>query len=76
MCRWRGYSKFPFRSVYRVVETHWDQTYIALQVFFLAMAMHPEVQKKAQEELDRVIGRDRMPTVDDEKNLPYCHVSN
>ncbi|KAH8112765.1 cytochrome P450 [Phellopilus nigrolimitatus] len=29
--------------------------------------------KKAQEELDRVVGRDRLPTIEDEKDLPYCH---
>lgn len=34
---------------------------------------YPEIQKKAQDELDRVVGRDRLPTVEDEKNLPYCH---
>ena len=34
---------------------------------------YPEVQKKAQDELDRVVGRNRLPTVEDEKNLPYCH---
>jgi Cytochrome P450 len=31
----------------------------------------PEVVKKAHEELDRVIGRHRMPTWEDEPNLPY-----
>lgn len=31
----------------------------------------PEVQTKAQAELDRVIGRDRLPTLDDRKDLPY-----
>ena len=34
---------------------------------------YPEIQERAQDELDRVVGRDRLPTVDDEKNLPYCH---
>lgn len=29
------------------------------------MLLHPEVQKKAQEELDRVIGRDRLPELSD-----------
>ncbi|KAF5351069.1 hypothetical protein D9756_008152 [Leucocoprinus leucothites] len=34
-------------------------------------ASHPEIQERAHEELDRVVGADRLPTVDDEENLPY-----
>ncbi|KAL5410099.1 hypothetical protein PMIN04_010757 [Paraphaeosphaeria minitans] len=33
---------------------------------------HPHVQKRAQEELDRVVGRDRLPTAEDVNSLPYC----
>ncbi|KAE8340605.1 hypothetical protein BDV24DRAFT_151747 [Aspergillus arachidicola] len=29
--------------------------------------------KKAQEELDRVVGRNRLPGIEDEKHLSYCH---
>lgn len=29
------------------------------------MLMYPEVQKKAQAELDQVVGRDRLPTADE-----------
>ncbi|EEB90171.1 hypothetical protein MPER_11661, partial [Moniliophthora perniciosa FA553] len=36
-----------------------------------AMATHPQVQKQAQEEIDRVIGKDRLPTYDDRPKLPY-----
>jgi cytochrome P450 len=39
--------------------------------FFLAMLMNPDAQAKAQEEIDRVIGTDRLPTFDDEEKLPY-----
>jgi cytochrome P450 len=35
------------------------------------MALHPNVQKRAQEEIDRIVGRDRMPTIDDRPSLPY-----
>ena len=35
------------------------------------MTMYPEVQRKAQAEIDRVIGSDRFPTLDDQPNLPY-----
>lgn len=34
---------------------------------FLYLILNPSVQKKAQEEIDRVIGRDRAPTLDDRK---------
>ncbi|PIK37443.1 putative cytochrome P450 1A1-like isoform X2 [Apostichopus japonicus] len=35
------------------------------------LAIYPEVQRKVQEELDDVIGRDKLPTLQDEQNLPY-----
>lgn len=46
-----------------------------MQWFSALIPAYPEIQKKAQDELDRVVGRDRLPTIEDEKNLPYCHVS-
>ena len=39
--------------------------------FMLAMVMYPETQRKAQEEIDAVVGTDRLPTFDDRLNLPY-----
>lgn len=42
-----------------------------MQAFFLAMALHPEVQKKAQEELDAVVGSSRLPNFSDRPSLPY-----
>lgn len=35
------------------------------------MTLYPEVQVKAQEELDRVIGPDRLATWEDRASLPY-----
>jgi cytochrome P450 len=35
------------------------------------MTLHPEVVKKAQAEIDAVVGNDRLPTFADRKNLPY-----
>ncbi|KDQ11968.1 hypothetical protein BOTBODRAFT_34825 [Botryobasidium botryosum FD-172 SS1] len=43
----------------------------ALLTFFLTMTLHPEAQKKAQAEIDRVVGTDRLPTWSDRQNLPY-----
>jgi cytochrome P450 len=35
------------------------------------MIAFPEVQRRAQAELDTVVGRDRLPTFDDAPHLPY-----
>ena len=39
--------------------------------FVLAMVLYPEVQHRAQVELDRVVGRERLPSFEDYKNMPY-----
>lgn len=35
------------------------------------MLLHPNVQKRAQAELDSVVGRERLPTFADRAALPY-----
>jgi cytochrome P450 len=35
------------------------------------MLAHPEVQKRAQKELDNVLAMDRLPTFADRSELPY-----
>jgi cytochrome P450 len=37
----------------------------------MAMALYPSVQKQVQDEIDRVVGRDRLPTFDDRASLPH-----
>ncbi|KAF9456426.1 cytochrome P450 [Collybia nuda] len=44
-----------------------------MQWFQALIPSYPDIQNKAHAELDRVIGRNRLPTVEDEKNLPYIH---
>ena len=41
----------------------------------LYMVRYPEVQKKVQAELDRVVGQNRPPSLKDKPNLPYTEVS-
>ncbi len=41
--------------------------------FFLAMTLYPEVQKKAQEELDTIVGSERFPEFSDRSSLPYVN---
>ncbi|ETW81164.1 cytochrome P450 monooxygenase 6 [Heterobasidion irregulare TC 32-1] len=48
-----------------------DTTVAAAVVFFLTMALYPDVQKKAQAEIDRVVGSDRLPNYTDQGELPY-----
>ncbi|KAF8841012.1 cytochrome P450 [Paxillus ammoniavirescens] len=42
-----------------------------LHWFLLVMLQHPEVQKRAQAEIDAVVGTDRLPDFDDRASLPY-----
>ncbi|RPD62684.1 cytochrome P450 [Lentinus tigrinus ALCF2SS1-6] len=50
-----------------------DTTYSTIQTFFVAMALYPDVQKKAQAELDAVIGPNRLPEHSDRADLPYIN---
>ncbi|OAX33819.1 cytochrome P450 [Rhizopogon vinicolor AM-OR11-026] len=43
----------------------------SLLIFLLAMVLHPEVQAKGQADIDRVVGKDRLPDFDDRPGLPY-----
>ncbi|KAI0770765.1 cytochrome P450 [Irpex lacteus] len=50
-----------------------ETTVSLLQSFFCAMAMNPSIQKMAREELDLVVGPERLPTHDDQASLPYVY---
>ena len=42
-----------------------------MQTLFLAMILYPEVQKKAQAEIDAVVGPNRLPDFEDRHSLSY-----
>ncbi|KAF7346383.1 O-methylsterigmatocystin oxidoreductase [Mycena sanguinolenta] len=48
-----------------------DTIAAALASFVLAMAVHPEIQKKAQTEIDTIIGTHRLPEFEDRPSLPF-----
>ncbi|KAK0166782.1 hypothetical protein PV327_004267 [Microctonus hyperodae] len=50
-----------------------ETTTKALNFGFLYLVLYPEVQQKAQEEIDRVIGRNRLPTLSDRPRMPYVN---
>lgn len=37
------------------------------------MSLFPDIQRKAQEEIERVVGHNQLPTVADRANLPYIN---
>jgi cytochrome P450 len=47
------------------------QTAESLHTFFLAMVLHPDVQRKAQAEIDTIVGHSRLPDFSDRPSLPY-----
>ncbi|KAF7348420.1 hypothetical protein MSAN_01796300 [Mycena sanguinolenta] len=49
-----------------------DTTTATLIVFIMAMALNPEVAKKAQNELDAVVGLGFLPGFEHRSALPYC----
>jgi cytochrome P450 len=48
-----------------------ETTTTALEIAILAMLHFPQFVRKAQDELDEVVGQDLMPNFDDQKLLPY-----
>ncbi len=49
------------------------QSHGTLASFVLAMVRNAGVLRKAQEELDRVVGPDRLPEFGDRESLPYLN---
>jgi cytochrome P450 len=37
------------------------------------MMLFPDIQRRAQDEIDRVIGNNRLPRVEDRESLPYVY---
>jgi cytochrome P450 len=73
MVRRRGHGEH-FEPQYKF----WDlatqsQTVSTVEFFFLAMAMYPEVQRKAQTEIDAAVGPLRLPDFNDRDSLPYIN---
>lgn len=54
-----------------LLEAGSDTTSSTLYAFVQAMLLYPEIQRDAQQHVDKVVGSSRMPTMEDEADLPY-----
>ncbi|EJF57200.1 cytochrome P450 [Dichomitus squalens LYAD-421 SS1] len=57
------------------VEGASDTMFSTVQTMFMAMALNPEIQKRAQAELDAVVGPHRLPDFSDQQNLVYVNAT-
>ncbi|KAH7878626.1 cytochrome P450 2 Le.CYP2 [Lentinula edodes] len=48
-----------------------DTTMSSISSFLLTMCQNPDIQAKGRDEIERVIGTDRLPTFEDRQSLPY-----
>jgi cytochrome P450 len=57
----------------RQFDIYFPQSANVLIKFVAAMVLNPEVQAKAQREIDDVLGPLKLPKVEDEERLSYVH---
>ncbi|KAK7453406.1 hypothetical protein VKT23_011671 [Stygiomarasmius scandens] len=58
-------------AAYSILAGGLDTNLSTMMSIFLALITYPDVQRRAQAEIDSVIGSDRLPTVNDRAKLPY-----
>ncbi|KAI0326116.1 cytochrome P450 [Cubamyces sp. BRFM 1775] len=67
----QGFVKTVVGAIFTAGADTVDITSGAFFAFFCAMIMYPDVQKRAQQELDALVGPDRLPESTDRPSLTY-----
>ena len=65
------YCTYFLNNVVSFLLTPTIETVSSMSSLILALVLFPGVHRRAQEKLDAVVGRDRLPTLDDRPRLPY-----
>ena len=60
-----------FLSLFNLEKAGYETLSTFLRWCMVYMILHPEIQQKVQAEIDRVIGRARLPSVADKSKMPY-----
>ncbi|ODN04952.1 Cytochrome P450 18a1 [Orchesella cincta] len=72
-------GKDPDRQIYQILGDMYsagmETVKTAMSWAVLYMLHYPEVLKNVQKELDQVVGRERLPTLDDMSQLPYTEAT-
>jgi cytochrome P450 len=58
-------------AIYDLFGAGMETTSTSIRTFVLYMVRNPDIQKKCHEEIDKVIGKDRIITMADQTNLSY-----
>lgn len=69
-CRWRRHGERHLGDQKFLTNSR-IKTASVIQTFLLAATTHPEVVRLAQQELDEVLGGERLPNFSDKFRLPY-----
>ncbi|XP_048357497.1 cytochrome P450 2D15-like [Sphaerodactylus townsendi] len=61
------------KIIYDLVAAGTETTSSTLLWGLLKMVLHPEVQKKVHEEIEEVLGKDKIPMMEDQPKMPYTN---
>ncbi|KAF9233009.1 cytochrome P450 [Melanogaster broomeanus] len=62
-------------SVKGVAATAYADVFLRVGIVFLAMVLYPEAQRRAQAEIDAVVGNNRLPMLEDRCSMPFLEAT-